>query len=73
MCKILSLGFLKEIFGLMTDEILEILEDFLWQERRKQDLLLNNLILWRSSTEDLRIGCWDIANIVSWGKIEMEN
>ena len=66
MFKTFSMGFLKEIFGLMTNEILEILDDFLWQERRKQDLLLNNLILWRSSTEYLRIGCWDIANIVSW-------
>ena len=41
--------------------------------KKKTRFILNNLILWISSTEDFRIGCWDIANIDSCRKIEMKN
>ena len=61
------LGCFEEIFGLMTNDILEFScenEDFLWQERRDKICTIGAYSM-NCNTEDLRIGCWDIAKIVS--------
>ena len=60
-------GIFEEIFGLMTNEILEFScenEDFLWQERRDKICTIGSYSMNYKIQKNWRFSCWDIAKIV---------